>query len=55
MKKQSTWEQNMKAQQKAGSVGRKHNKLLQKEEKARVKEMKKAEKEAEQETEQEAE
>ena len=46
MKKQSTWEQNIKAQQKAGSVAKKHNKLILKEEKARAKEMKKAEKEA---------
>ncbi|MBQ2758978.1 MAG: hypothetical protein IJE93_04355 [Clostridia bacterium] len=44
MKKQSTWEQNIKAQQKAGSVGRKHNKLLEKEEKARARAAKKAEK-----------
>lgn len=46
MKKQNTWEQNMKAQQKTGSEGRKHNKILLKEEKKRVKAEKKAEKEA---------
>lgn len=46
MKKQSTWEQNIKAQQKAGSVAKKHNKLRSKEEKARDKAVKQAEKEA---------
>ena len=46
MKKQNTWEQNLKAQQKAGSVAQKHNKQLMKEEKARIKLEKKAEKEA---------
>ncbi len=45
MKKQSTWEQNIKAQQKTGSVGRKHNKILQKEEKKRIKALKKTERE----------